>query len=444
MAQKSAVQKRIDALQISSVDKAQLQKEDEELRDLQKEINEMQAQVEDEERKAIDKESISSSLKPQDLKGSFKLSVRRERSKTAVIKLREKAHETLPITDYSADFEKRKKLEIARHAEKIENILKNNENIPTEDVIDQIASVLNEFHEEFDGDSLSPKMSTAELLKTTNYESIHLRKTSTAFRVTSKIVPGDITMRDVEETAIIHFEKTILEMSEQAAAIAACSEDALCFGSLVLVNKDDKSFSTEFYTRCETLRQEVIKLFDLAKAAIDEPITMKDNDVYPKEIVPFVNLLEKSKSIVTKTSLEPVVDQAMVAAFSGKGTQIKAGQVEKKFYDNALAVQALTSELIVLAGTIAKVKPSTQDQNIGKTQVSPTPLDLVGKPITLSSNVFEKEKLLYIETSDLLVRLINILSGYINAVATAHRIASMEKPSSSQSTEEDQDPLGTI
>ncbi|EDR21690.1 ras guanine nucleotide exchange factor, slime mold, putative [Entamoeba dispar SAW760] len=444
---KGTLKKRLEEMVVPEITKEEIMKKEEELKQLQKEINELKLEINEEEKKALTKESNGIN-KREDVKGSFKLSVRRERSKTAVIRLREKSHQPLAVTDYSADFENRKNTEFTRYAETISNMLKQNESISTDEIIDQLASKLNELHDELDGDSLIPDTSTAELLKTTNYESIHLRKTSTAFRVTSKIAPGDIILRDANDSDVKRFEEVILNMSEQAAAVAACSEDALCFGSLVLVNKDDNSFSVEFSVRCETLRGEVVKLFDAAKHAIDEPIVFREDssifvENYKSEIAPFVKLLTDSKELVKNKSIEPVIDSAMIDAFNGVGTQIKAGQVEKTFYDKALAVRALTSELIVLAGTIAKMKPkSSEECNYCDNKNNSLSSNSGNNGcITFDSKRFEKEKLLYVETSDVLIRIIDTLSSYINAVATAHKIATMQKSSTVTKETEDKDPL---
>ncbi|KAL7711909.1 Ras guanine nucleotide exchange factor [Entamoeba marina] len=422
-------QQTVNSPGLSAAETEELENLEKETRQLQHEIDDMRARILEEETATESqlKKRMDELRKEKDLKkGSFTMSMRREKARTTVLKLKGGNVIEVGLDEGSIDFEKRKEAEISKHAEKIDALISHSADQSTEDLVDQIASILNQFHQEIDADPFQNELETADLLKTTNYQSIHLRKTSTKFRITSKIAPATELIEDVnnyDPEQIEHYEKVIISMSEKAASVAACGEDTLCFGSLVLVNKNDSSFEDEFLSRCQTLKRK----------AIEQPIVFDRNTTlinnFNQQMEKYFKFYNQMRDIIIAKSIEAKPDENLLKAFGGVGTQIKSGQVEKNFYDKALGLRSLISQLIVIAGTIAKTKPKRiGDSGLEPVKKTKSEKGVIDTAIRFDSNKFELEKLFILESADILNRLIENLSSYINIVATAHKIATMEKP----------------
>lgn len=360
------------------------------------------------------KKEEQKNLLGNELKGSFALTLRRKKAMTTILKIDPQ------ITNADADsasFDVIQQNQIDQKAREIEALVSKKNTMDQEELVDEIASSLNDFHETFNYDISSGSKKTTDLLKKNDFNSIALRKTSTKFRVTTKIAPTNHSFEpDFDQEKVEEYEKSMNQLIESAADIAAITEDVMCYGSLVLAHLEDSGYIDEFSSTTNSVKNHLVTFLKNSEKTIRAVCSLKKTNEFETEIQAYRKQIDKVIKIMEEYDLSPEVDDFAVQAY--KKGQVKPGYIEKLFYQNALELRSVVSQVIVYAGCVANHQPNPPEiQEDGKDKKKKKSNVDFSKPIILKS--YNKEKMFILESQSICLSLIHVLKGYIDKVYTA-------------------------
>ncbi|BFU20685.1 Ras guanine nucleotide exchange factor, putative [Entamoeba histolytica HM-1:IMSS-B] len=296
---------------------------------------------------------ITSTRTKKEKKGNYKMTLRRQKALTLKTNDNEPMYNVIEI---------RKQFAIDSVAREIEKMARD-QVIDDPSFTNSVDKLIQSLAEQLDTDCKTNDVN--DLLKTFDVNSVALRKTSTMFKVTSRlfsmepIVEEETIADDAEYERIALCEKlTFTDIIKKVADFSVSMEDAICL-SAVMLGKPHDDYSGDFFDVCSQtivniteLSTNIIALFErLSKLRGDEEVR-KSYEVELKAYIDIVEeIIEREKENTVKRLLSnnEKVDEVKV--------EFRPGDLEEIIRETALKVKTSISHALMSAYAMAHMKP---------------------------------------------------------------------------------------
>ncbi|ELP85044.1 guanine nucleotide exchange factor, putative [Entamoeba invadens IP1] len=299
----------------------------------------------------------TSSKMKKEKKGNYEMTLRRQKALTTKLGDNEPLYNVIEI---------RKQFIIDSIAREIEKISRTEEfEKPSFEttVKELVASLENQL------DTDCKTNDVENLLKTFDVNSAVLRKTSTLFKVTSRlftlepIVEEESIGSDEERAKIEECEKTtFINITRKVADFAVAMEDAICL-SAVMLGKPHIDYSEDFFDMCvqtlDSLTAFGGNVVDLLKrlSALRE---QKVYDTYENELSGYYNIIKTLLANQNEVNIQALTKE--IENVNDIKDEFRPGDLEEIIRETALRLKMSVSYALMIAHAAAHLKP----KEIGK------------------------------------------------------------------------------
>lgn len=301
---------------------------------------------------------ITSSKTKREKKGNYKMTLRRQKALTLRINDSEPMYNVIEI---------RKQVAIDSVARDIEKMSRT-ENLDDPAFINTIDKRIQSLAEQLDTDCKTNDV--GDLLKTFDVNSVALRKTSTLFKVTSRlfsmepIVEEETIADDAELERISICEKlTFTEITKKVADVAVSMEDAICL-SAVMLGKPHDDYSGDFFDICSQIFVNVTNLAQNAVSLLQRLSELRADDVvkssYTKELNGYFETLKLLIENEQESHITALLNQ--VENVEDIKSEFRPGDLEEIIRGTSEQVKSMITYLLMIAYALAHLKP----KEIGK------------------------------------------------------------------------------
>ncbi|EDR27667.1 ras guanine nucleotide exchange factor, slime mold, putative [Entamoeba dispar SAW760] len=284
-----------------------------------------------------------------------------------------------------------------------------------EEIIDQISNCINKYYQD------ARPIKVGGVLKNVDEDVIVEQKSNTRFYVHTQLLPrfDEITIDEevnrLGEEKVKSYDTLVGLVCDSAAVVGSVVIDALSFASLAVARPEIEEYISQFQSAVEAVLEKASTLMEITQKIMELYVSHCEcNDENFKK---YIETYKATITTLNKIKLEPEINSHVVSAAKGEGQQLRAGFIERDFYESGKGLSAIVSQLIVSIGNVVRNRITKTEDNGKKKKKEKIDEE---NPFVLNSK--DIVKLEVVEVGSITVTLVNSLKIYVGKVYTAREV----------------------